>query len=392
MKKIAFIVQRCGKEVNGGAEVQARLLAEKLHTFVEVEILTTCAKDYYTWKNDYPQGLSIEDDVRIRRFPVDHQRNLTIFNAFSKYINFRKKISKVSRFEEELWMRLQGPVSSALHRYIKDNKDNYDAFVFFTYLYASTYDNLPLVREKAWLFPEAHDEWAINLNIFQTLFSLPRGFFFNSHAEKHFLATRFPTLPFTGPIVGLGIVVPPNISSESFAARHNISKPFLLYIGRIDANKGCDQLIEYYLRHSAEKSSPYSLVFIGQSGMELPRHEDIHPLGFVDEQTKWEAIQACEWLINPSRFESLSLVLLEAWACARPTLANAECAVLQDQTQRSQGGLTYRNYEEFSSALTDVSEKQKRRFGANGKQFVEENYTWAKIVPLLLNELKGATS
>ncbi|MEQ8190699.1 MAG: glycosyltransferase family 1 protein, partial [Candidatus Eremiobacterota bacterium] len=155
--KIAFIVQRCGREVNGGAEAHCLTMACKMKNLWDVEILTTCAVDYITWADYYPEGVENIDGVPVRRFHTDSQRVKEEFDTYSEYI--RHNINSVTEEECKKWMNLQGPVSTGLLNYIKANRDTYDRFIFFTYLYCTTYYGLPLVSEKACLVPTAHDEW-----------------------------------------------------------------------------------------------------------------------------------------------------------------------------------------------------------------------------------------
>ena len=149
--RVAFVVQRCGLEVNGGAELLCRMVAERLARHLKVEVLTTCALDYMTWENHYPPGEERMGELRIRRFPVERLRDVDSFNRLSESVRARK--GKLSVADEEAWMREQGPWSPDLLEYLKANREEYGAFIFVTYLYATTYFGLPLVRDKALLVP-----------------------------------------------------------------------------------------------------------------------------------------------------------------------------------------------------------------------------------------------
>ena len=55
--KLAVVVQRYGADISGGAELHARYIAERLARHASVEVVTTCARDYVTWKNELPAGV-----------------------------------------------------------------------------------------------------------------------------------------------------------------------------------------------------------------------------------------------------------------------------------------------------------------------------------------------
>jgi hypothetical protein len=163
-RKIAFVVQRCGREIAGGAEAHCLVMAQRMSAYWETEVLTTCALDYETWKDSYPSGPDEVDGTLIRRFPVAAPRDIETFNRISEHL---PKLGEASVEEERKWMHAQGPWSPALVNYIEANADSYDVFIFFTYLYWHTWAGLPKVAKKAILVPLAHDEWTIYLNIFK---------------------------------------------------------------------------------------------------------------------------------------------------------------------------------------------------------------------------------
>jgi glycosyltransferase involved in cell wall biosynthesis len=377
-KKVAFVVQRCGQEVNGGAEALCLRIAERMSVHWNVEVLATCALDYMTWENHYQPGVDNGESVRIRRFRVDRPRDLQGFNRLSSFI---RDHPKVSLNEQEQWMLAQGPRSSDLIAYVDAHQDRFDAFIFFSYLYASTYFVLPLVEHKAYLVPLAHDEWPIYLSLWDRFFKRPRKLLFNTPEEREFLQRRFPEVSMDGPVAGFAVEPSADHNAERFRKRYGLSEPFLLYLGRIDPSKGCEELFDYFAAFRKRETCPRKLVLLGKAAMPVPDHPDIISLGFVDELTKWDALAACDLLVMPSAYESLSIVLLEAWGMRRPVLVNGTCDVLVGQCKRANGGLWYESFDEFEACLSLLVRNPdlRRKLGESGKRFVTGCYSWDRI-------------
>lgn len=369
--RVAFVVQRYGLEVNGGAELEARLIAEHLAPHIEVDILTTCATDYMTWENAYEPGEEHLNGVRIHRFPVQKPRDVKAFNRFSQQI-----IGNQPSFYDQIhWMSLQGPDAPGLFRYIQDHEQDYDLFLFFTYLYATTYVGLQLVPHKSLLFPTAHDETWIYFDIFRTVFNLPRGFIFNSEEEAAFVRQRFHNQHIPGAVLGVGLNAPqaPPLDIDL--------DDYVLYLGRVDISKGCQELFQFFLDYKKETCDPVKLVLIGAEAMPVPSHPDIISLGFM-QQERFSWLQQAQLSILPSPHESLSLSTLESWAMGVPVLVNGEALVLKGHCQRSNGGLYYQNTDEFTEALKLLRSNAdlRQQLAERGQAYVNERYNWAHVV------------
>ncbi len=384
--KICFVVQRYGNEVNGGAEVHARQLAEHVNSLTdhEVEVATTKAIDYVTWKNEYENDEEIINGIKVRRFPVINERNTEVFNRYSSKIASGEHTME----EYEEWMRLQGPETPALITWLRENRDNYDCFVFMTYLYYTTYFGLKEIGKKAVLIPTAHDEWTLHLPLFEKMFTLPGAFFYNTTEEKELVNTYFSTgnIPDNKGIGGVGVEVPSNVDAASFRASHNIEGDFMVYIGRIDENKNCPELFRYFREYKdRHKSSDLKLVLAGKEIVKVPEAPDIIPLGFVSEEDKFNAIAASRFLILPSQFESLSIVVLEAMMLKKPVLVNGRCDVLEAHCLKSNAGLYYTDYLEFEGCTDYLlgHPTECSIMGENGISYVESNYSWEGIVQRL---------
>jgi glycosyltransferase involved in cell wall biosynthesis len=375
--KIAVVVQRYGAEINGGAELHARYIAEHLARHVEVEVLTTCARDYITWANEYPPGQSREGGVDIHRFPVSRTRSPEDFGGWSK----RVFESTHSLNDELAWLEAEGPTCPALVRYLAAQQASYDYVLFFSLRYYHAYHGARAVPDKAILVPTAERDEVLGLEIFRPVLRGVRACMYNSPEERALLEAMAGRNDVPGVVVGVGSELPASASAERFRQRTGIHDRTAIYIGRIDANKGCAELFDFWQRYSEITPGGMTLVLIGTPVLPVPAHPRIRHLGFVTDREKYDALEAAEFLIMPSYFESLSMVALEAWGLGKPVLVNGKCDVLRGQAMRSNAGLYYESYAEFVEAVRvlDGSAGVAAVLGRNGRRFFHANYAWPII-------------
>jgi glycosyltransferase involved in cell wall biosynthesis len=377
--KLAVVVQRYGLEINGGAEFHARLVAEELARYYKVEVLTTCAYDYVTWANHYKAGAEEINGITVRRFKVRRKRNPQRFGRIQEFV-----FNRPHELEDELrWLKEEGPYSPRLIRFVKARERDYDYLIFFSYRYYHSYHGINAVPHKSILVPTAEKDPVVELMIFRKFFNKPRAMMYNSWEEKELInaASRNETVP--GVVVGVGTELPEDstIKAQRFRQKFGIEGPFVLYIGRIDENKGCHVLFDYFQRYLRERETDLKLVLMGKNIIPIPEEPAIVPLGFVSNEEKFDGLAACLCLINPSLYESLSMILLEAWAVGKPVLVNAGVPVLVGQSRRANAGLWYSSYAEFAGDLDLLSADRKlcEAMGRNGRRYFRENYTWEVI-------------
>ncbi len=379
--RLALVVQRYGLEIAGGAELHARLIAERLARRHEVVVATTCARDYVTWRNELPRGLCSVNDVPVFRFPVRRPRDPVRFGRLQQRVFYRPHAPREAR----AWMHAQGPYTPRMIRWLRYYRERFDYAICFSYRYWTTYHAMLALPGKGILVPTAEPDPAIELPLFRPVFEGARAIMYNTPEERDMIARHADVRGVPGVVVGVGIVEPPPVRPERFRARHAVAGPFLLYVGRIDANKGCRQLFDHYRRAyrrlRAAGVQPPQLLLAGSRVLPIPEHPGIRYLGRVSEQDKYDALAAATALVMPSFYESLSMVLLEAWALGRPVLVNAHCAVLEGQVRRSRGGLYYRDAAEFTECVRLLREDARLgdALGRCGNAYYTAQYAWPVI-------------
>lgn len=410
-KRIAIVVQRYGLEINGGAELHARLLADQLKVYYHIEVLTSSALDYQTWENHYKTGTTEINGITVIRFKTENQRNRKKANSKFRLLSYKKNYQKMLKSLKILnwaenkfpilkptmqafnkWIALQGPDVPQLIQYLENNKSRYEAIVFFTYLYYPTVFGLKVAPEKSILIPTAHDEPAIHLPCFKRIFNMPKCIIYNTESERLFVNRLFHNQQIDSAVAGVGISIPEKTDFIDFKERFNISSDYIVYIGRVENGKGCKSLISHFLKY-LKKHLPLKLVLIGQIMMPLPNHSAIISLGFVSEDIKLNALRQALALVVPSPYESLSMVTLEAMKLGTPVMVNGDCEVLKQHVLQSHSGLIYHNYEEFEQCLNQLADQHLvQKMIANGKEYVDKNYAWERIIPLFREKIEGINS
>ena len=378
--KLACVVQRYGSEVAGGSEAHCREIAERLAAGGhDVTVLTSCAQDYITWRNHYPAGASAENGVQVHRFPA-RTRDVARFWHLSQIVLSGQGTPE----EEEEWFAANGPVVPGLLEHLDADGEAYERVLFWTYRYHPSFAGLPKVADRAILLPTAEEDPAIRIRALRGYFALPNGFLFLTEEEASLVETSAGGRIERSDVIGSGLDPAPEIEASALGELRELGlgDGFVLYLGRVDRNKGCGTMFDYYQRYAEEVETALPLAVAGKAAMSIPEHPGIRVLGFVSEELRQALLARARMLLMPSPYESLSLVLLEAWNHGRPALVNGHCRVLRGQTRRADGGLWYDSYEQFREAADLLAREPglADRLGAQGLEYVEKRYRWDTVM------------
>lgn len=378
-KKLAIINQRYGLEVNGGSELYSRQIAERLCEKYDVEVLTSCSLDYVTWSNYYKPGLEEVNGVKVRRFPTEHERTPRIFSALDLEMHQNPNVSPQQAYK---WMDEMGPYCPKLIEYIKAHGEEYDAIIVVTYLYYTAVRSLPVIGKKAIFIPTAHQEPYIHFKMYEEIFEAPKAYVFLTDEERDLVHAKFPQVqdkPYD--IMGVGVDVPQTVDADAFKKKYSLNN-YIIYVGRIDQGKDCPRMFDYFIEYKKRNPGDLKLVLMGKAVVDIPQHPDIISLGFVSEEDKFNGIKGAKALILPSKFESLSISVLEAMTLSIPVIVNGRCDVLKGHCVKSNGGLYYMKYFEFEGCISYLlSHKEEyNQMCVNAKKYVDTYFEWDVIM------------
>ncbi|MGN0339467.1 MAG: glycosyltransferase family 4 protein [Lachnospira sp.] len=377
-KKIAIINQRYGLEVNGGSELYSRQIAERLIAKYDVEVLTSCAVEYVKWSNYYNEGVEQINGVTVRRFKTLHEREPKVFSALDSMMLSNPHIGEEI---SEQWIEHMGPYCPDLVEYVDKHQDEYEAIIVVTYLYYTAVKSIVRIKNKAIFIPTAHQEPFIHFDMYKKVFGAADAYVFLTDEEKDLVHSIFHNENVPYEVMGVGVEVPEVVDSDRFKKKYNLDN-YLIYVGRIDEGKDCPRLFKYFLEYKRRVKSDLKLVLMGKAVCDIPKSPDIISLGFVSEEDKFDGIKGAKALILPSKFESLSISVLEAMTLSVPVIVNGICDVLKGHCVKSNGGLYYKNYFEFEGCINYMMEHPEEYaiMCKNARKYVEDYFQWDDIM------------
>lgn len=374
MNKVAVVSSRFHPELSGGAEKLALDFALLLKQKYSVEIFTTAASDYITWKNELPIGDSEWQSIKIHRFPTNFPRNL---NRMNKSLNRLLKLAdKVKPEEEREFIKMQGPYSPKLCESLLHKEKEFSCIFLIGYLYFPIVELISRLSGKVIFIPTFHDEPVLHLPLYKRLYHANLHYGFNAPEERELYIRHFQKYPRSSRIIGTYIDFPTNTTQMPTPK----SKVFqLTTIGRLDLSKGFDHFFQYLeLFKSQNPRIKIKVTCLGAN--HLPSHfipSWVESPGYVSQEKKEQVLMETDILLNPSPYESFSIATMEGWTFKKPVLANGNSEVMRGHCLRSKGGLFYLDEKDFVPILNHLiqSVTLRNRMGMNGYNYVEQNFS-----------------
>ena len=371
---------RFGPDIIGGAELVVRELSGHLaERGWEVEVLTTCARDHFTWANEYPPGTEEVDGVTVRRFLTAPPAAPAERAALEAAILAGARLSLA---DQQRWMNA-GVRSPELYHYLLDHAAGYRAIVVSPYMFWTSFACGQIAPERTILRPCLHDEPFATLELFEPLFSGAAGVWLQTEPE-HELAHRLFPLPGNHRVVGEGLPVDKTYDPERFRRRYGVDGPFVLYAGRREGAKGWEGLVDGFTRAVIGRGLKLSLVTMGVGDVRPPPEiaDRVLDVGFLPDQDRDDAFAAACAYLQPSRYESFSRTVMEAWLAGTMVVANGQSAVVRWHCERSDAGLVYDDDLELEQCLAFIADQPEEaaRLASKGRHYVVDHYSWPGVL------------
>jgi glycosyltransferase involved in cell wall biosynthesis len=386
-RPIAFVAPRFGPGVVGGSEALSREIALGLaDRGFEIEVITTCAVDHYTWDNELEPGTTEEEGVTVHRFEtvpsrtrVGHRTHINIYYGRPTTVD-----------DQVGWLSFPFRVPGLFSHLLREG-DRYGAIVFSPYLFWTTTVCMPLVAERAIVIPCLHDEVYARVEAIRPVLRDPARVWFLSEPE-HDLAHRLGPVTEHHTVTGAGVDIPSAYDPAGFRQRHGLRRPFVLYAGRREVDKGWNWLLEAYEEALEIDDAGFDLVTVGVGEPDVPRalQRRVHDLGFLAAEERDNAFAAAAAYLQPSLMESFSRAVMESWLAGTLILVREGSEVVAWHCARSGGGETFADGPALAAQLRRLADHPAlvAAMGERGRRYVLETYTWPVVLDRMEADLK----
>jgi glycosyltransferase involved in cell wall biosynthesis len=411
--KFAFVTPRYGADISSGAEHACRLLAEQVCQRHPVDVITTCAIDSVTWRNEYSEGTDRVRGVIVRRFGVNQVRD----NAGFQQLTSRLCAEVHGRDDEQEWIRQLGPSSPGLIDYLKRQHRAYDAIVFFSLYHPTTVLGLAAAPDHSILFPYLRLDAPLRFSAWADVVGSARSVGYLSTAERTLMHRFLRVHPANEEVVGIGVDTltpqsyprhqqnPADALSDAdepdenddatvpdqkdylsgrgvpFRRRHRLYGPLALYGGRVKPGNGCEEMMEYFDGFNASDGDT-SLVLTGVKLMNVPAEPYVRLAGVVPDRDRMTAYEAATVTVAPDPDDLLAQPVLESFAVGTPVLASARNSASVELCRAANAGLYYSNRAEFVEAMRVLmtNPRLRERMGESGREYVRQHHRWDVVL------------
>ncbi|MEM9356595.1 MAG: glycosyltransferase [Pseudomonadota bacterium] len=208
-----------------------------------------------------------------------------------------------------------------------------------------------------------------------------------SQAELEANFSRLPGLQ--GIVIPNGVIAPETIAQPSRMApqqRGKKSELRLIFIGRLDPIKALDNLIASL---SLLPRGFANLRVFGSGQCAYERHlrnlvaaagldELVEFEGHLEEDRKSQAFAEADVCIIPSHVESFGMVVAEALAHGVPAIIS-KGVPWSDVQARNCGILTDNSPRGMARAVLEISRRDRRTMGLNGRRWMQKEFDWSTI-------------
>jgi glycosyltransferase involved in cell wall biosynthesis len=214
--------------------------------------------------------------------------------------------------------------------------------------------------------------------------------------ESHMPVKRFELIP-----PGIDVTTFETLAENPFKER-SISGTILLTVSRISRAKGLQDIVRA-LPDIAKKIPDVALVVAGEDfgyahsllaiARQLGVESRVRIIGKLSDRELVGAYQHADIFVHTSYYEAFGIVLAEAMAAGLPVVARNTSAIPY-VVPHDQAGLLFLTHDELVQSIITLhtTDGLKKRFGAYGKQYVYQNFTWDTSIKKLLalyEELKS---